>query len=176
MGTIGCPLSAYIYTHALQVVLFRVRRALKSLLDPLPQFSYALPAWGAHAEDCPLRYPGSQAGLLLVFSPGLACSVRRGLLGAIPELGGSLAGGLAQAATAGLGSQVGRDALEADSGSAPAPAPPSVHSCCLESPLGPTLAHSAPAPPRHTHTLTPTMHTNAHFSLLTTWFLLTCSL
>lgn len=79
--------------HTLQVVQFRDTRALKSLLDSLPQFSYALRAWRAHAGGCPLKFPGSQAGLLLVFSSGLACSVRRGLLGAIPEQGGSLAGG-----------------------------------------------------------------------------------
>lgn len=42
-----------IHTHTLQVVLFRVTRGLKSLLDPLPHFSYALSAWGAHTEGSP---------------------------------------------------------------------------------------------------------------------------
>lgn len=70
-----CWLPPPLHMRSRQVVLFRVTKGLKSLLHPLPQFSSAFPAWGAYAGGCPLRCPGSQAGLLLVFSPGPAYSI-----------------------------------------------------------------------------------------------------
>lgn len=54
--------------HTLQVVQFRDTRALKSLLDSLPQFSLCPPCLASPCWRLPLKFPGSQAGLLLVFS------------------------------------------------------------------------------------------------------------
>lgn len=122
MGTVGYPFHIYM----LQVVLFGACRA-----DP-PQFTDALLAWGVNtgpASWVPWR-PGKLPAVLEV-RHGSECDLLGTTLGWVE----TQLGALAQAATAELGHQVGRNA-QGLTQALLCPCLPRDHSCCLTSPLG----------------------------------------